>query len=65
MSRSAAILGLGRRGEVWADLCLQAGWSVSAFDPSPGAASAVTRLPGLERRDTISSAVRGADWIIC
>lgn len=65
MSRSAAILGLGRRGEDWAGLCLRAGWSVCAFDPAPGAASAVARLPGLDRRETISSAVRHADWIIC
>lgn len=65
MSRSAAILGLGWRGEGWAGLCLQAGWRVCAFDPAPSAASAVVRLPGLDRRDTISSAVRGADWIVC
>ncbi|MEO1536427.1 MAG: NAD(P)-binding domain-containing protein [Pseudomonadota bacterium] len=65
MNRNAAILGLGRRGEAWARLCLDAGWSVRAFDPAPNAASAVARLPGLKREDTISSAVRHANWIIC
>jgi len=65
MSRRAAILGLGRRGENWANLCLEAGWVVRAFDPAPGAASAVARLPGLRREDTISAAVRGANWVIC
>lgn len=65
MSRRAAILGLGRRGEAWARLCLDAGWLVRAFDPAPNAASAVVRLPGLRREDTISAAVRGADWVIC
>lgn len=65
MSRKAAILGLGRRGEAWAQLCLNAGWLVRAFDPAPNAASAVARLPGLRREDTISAAVTGADWVIC
>lgn len=65
MSRRAAILGLGRRGEAWARLCLDAGWHVRAFDPAPNAASAVTRLPGLRREGTISAAVRGADWVLC
>ncbi|MEM7752595.1 MAG: NAD(P)-dependent oxidoreductase [Pseudomonadota bacterium] len=65
MSRRAAILGLGRRGEAWASLCLEAGWDVSAFDPAPNAASALARLPGTRRAETISTAVRGADWIVC
>ncbi|MGR3514233.1 MAG: NAD(P)-binding domain-containing protein [Paracoccaceae bacterium] len=65
MSRRAAILGLGRRGEAWAGLCLNAGWEVRAFDPAPNAASAVARLSGLVREGTISGAVRGADWVIC
>ncbi|MEL7151211.1 MAG: NAD(P)-binding domain-containing protein [Pseudomonadota bacterium] len=65
MSRRASILGLGRRGETWAGLCLDAGFDVRAFDPAPNAASAVARLPGLRREDTISAAVRSADWVIC
>ncbi|MEM6386176.1 MAG: NAD(P)-binding domain-containing protein [Pseudomonadota bacterium] len=65
MTRRAAVLGLGRRGEVWARLCLDAGWRVRAFDPAPNAASAVVRLTGIERNETISAAVRGADWVIC
>ena len=65
MSRRAAILGLGRRGEAWAALCLQAGWDVRAFDPAPNAASAVARLPGVHRAETISTAVRGVDWTVC
>jgi 3-hydroxyacyl-CoA dehydrogenase len=65
MSRRAAILGLGRRGEAWAALCLKAGWDVRVFDPAPNAASALGRLPGARRSETISTAVRGADWVVC
>lgn len=65
MSRRAAILGLGRRGEAWAGLCLKAGWDVHSFDPAPSTASAVARLPGLVSAGTISGAVRGADLVIC
>lgn len=65
MSRRAAILGLGRRGEAWASLCLDAGWEVCAFDPSPSAASAFGRLRGARRAETISTAVHGADWVVC
>ncbi len=65
MSRRAAILGLGRRGEHWAGLCLGAGWDVCAFDPAVNAASAVARLPGLRRVETISMAARRAELILC
>lgn len=65
MSRRAAILGLGRRGEAWAALCLQAGWLVRSFDPAPGTASAVARLPGLTPAGTISGAVRDVDLVVC
>lgn len=60
-----AILGLGRRGEVWAELCLAAGWDLTAFDPSPGSAAAEVRLRGIRREATISAAVHRADWVFC
>ena len=65
MTKRGAILGLGRRGEAWAGLCLAAGWDLRAFDPSPSAASAEARLPGLHRKETISAAVQNADWVFC
>lgn len=65
MSRRAAVLGLGRRGEAWAALCLNAGWDVYSFDPAPSTASAVARLSGLVSAGTISGAVRGAELVIC
>jgi 3-hydroxyacyl-CoA dehydrogenase len=65
MSRRAAILGLGRRGEAWAALCLQAGWDVRSFDPAVNTASAINRLPGIIPAGTISGAVRDADCVIC
>ena len=65
MSVRGAILGLGRRGELWAELCLAAGWDLTAFDPSPGSAAAEVRLRGIRREATISAAVRRADWIFC
>lgn len=65
MSVRGTILGLGRRGEMLASFCLKAGWEVRAFDPAPLAAAAEARLDGLRRSDTISSAVRHADWVFC
>ena len=65
MTKRGAILGLGRRGEAWAGLCLEAGWDLRAFDPAPSAASAEARLPGLHREETISAAVQKADWVFC
>lgn len=65
MSMNCALLGLGRRGETLAQLCLDAGWDVRAFDPAISAAAAEARLDGVKRADTISSAVRGADWVFC
>lgn len=65
MSRRATILGLGRRGEAWAALCLTAGWQLRSFDPAVSTASAIARLPGIMPAGTISGAVRDADLVIC
>ncbi len=65
MSVRGAILGLGRRGEVWAELCLAAGWDLTVFDPSPSSVAAEVRLRGIRREPTISAAVRRADWVFC
>lgn len=61
MTNRVAILGLGARGLRWAETCLAAGWEVSGFDPD----DRVSHDPGWQRADTISSAVKGANWVIC
>lgn len=59
MSRRAAILGLGRRGETWARLLHHAGWEVTWFDPEPA-----SRDLSVVRAGTISDCVAGADWVL-
>ncbi len=66
MNKRAAIIGLGGRGQAWATTFLDAGWTVTGFDPEP-----LTNLPTgtgsrWKQETTISASVRDADWIaIC
>lgn len=67
---TAAILGLGNRGQAWAALLVGAGWRVHLFDPIPGLGTATAaRLadgapgPPPTACATISASVAGADWI--
>ena len=65
MSRTVAILGLGRAGGEWARDMLSSGWRVRVFDPEPKPAG-LDGLPArsVERSGTISGCVGGADWVI-
>jgi hypothetical protein len=65
MSRRAAILGLGSRGVDWASTFVAAGWDVRGFDPAPDGLVTAFWPSGCRREQTISGAVRGADWIVC
>jgi prephenate dehydrogenase len=57
MSGSLAILGYGRFGRALADLALDAGLSVRAFDP-------VAAVPGPLRVDSLEELCRGADVVV-
>lgn len=59
MSRRAAILGLGSRGQRWARALKESGWATSGFDPEP-----LVRVKDARREETISSTVARADWVI-
>ena len=65
MTRRVAILGLGARGARWAEGLHQSGWVVSGFDPDPMAGSELEKLGDWKRQQTISSTVRGVDWVVC
>lgn len=65
MSRKAAILGLGTRGKVWAEMFREAGWRVSGFDPDPGVSGLSGSARGWRRAETISACVASADWVVC
>ncbi|MXQ06322.1 hypothetical protein GQ651_00540 [Alphaproteobacteria bacterium GH1-50] len=65
MSRTVAILGLGRAGGEWARDMLDAGWRVRVFDPEPQPSGLSGLKPkSFERTGTISGCVAAADWVI-
>ncbi|MEM9969709.1 MAG: hypothetical protein AAF762_01235 [Pseudomonadota bacterium] len=59
MTRRAAILGLGQRGRIWADVFRAAGWQTRGFDPDEN----IGRTGAWTREATISGTVHGADWV--
>lgn len=64
MSRSVAILGLGRTGTAWARAFHATGWSVRLFDPDDRPDAALPKGAGVRRCDRISAAVRDVAWIV-
>ncbi len=64
MTRRVAILGAGARGGRWARRFHRLGWEVRLFDPLPAAEGAIPLSGDWSRRDRISDAVAGADWIM-
>lgn len=64
MTRRAAILGAGATGGRWIKRFHRLGWDVRLFDPNPAAEGAIPLQGDWSRRQTISDAVAGADWII-
>lgn len=64
MTRRVAILGAGSTGGRWARRFHRAGWEIRVFDPNPAAEGAIPLKSDWSRRDTISEAVTGADWIV-
>ena len=64
MSRTAAILGVGKTGGLWARDFLEAGWQVRFFDPDPIADGIQGLRTSCERSSTISRCVAGADWVL-
>lgn len=64
MTRKVAVLGLGTRGGDIARAFHATGWAVSGFDPDPIAEGVPDLKRDWTRESTISSTVRGADWVV-
>lgn len=64
MTRKVAVLGLGTRGGDIATAFHKIGWAVSGFDPDPLAEGVPDLKRDWTREATISSTVRGADWVM-
>ena len=64
MSKTAAILGLGERGKLWAALFQDAGWQVVGFDPDPLAGGSNAPREGFSKVETISAAASQAEWVM-
>lgn len=64
MNRKAAVLGLGERGQAWAEAFRDAGWRVSGFDPEPGVLGLPRGSRGWRREETISTTVAYSDWVV-
>ena len=65
MKKHAAIIGLGQRGQAWANAFLEAGWDVTGFDPDPVSPvfSGAEGRGQWRQEPTISATVRDASWI--
>ncbi len=64
MTRKVAVLGLGTRGGDIVRAFHASGWTVSGFDPDPGATGVPDLKQDWRRETTISGSVHGADWVV-